>query len=96
MPHLPLYAMADNVQHQRNCNQGHSHDGEEIDLLIEQGHEGVVDKHPPEEIAGGSALAQNQGGHGQREEGEGGNSIDDGIQIEMFGRANRTNQWPEP
>ena len=75
------------TQRQRNGHQGHSHDGEEIDLLVGQVYEGmVVDKHQPEGVAGGSAPTQNQGGHGQREEGEGDDGIDDGIQIEMFGQ----------
>ena len=70
------------TQCQCNGHQSQSHDGEEIDLLVGQVHEGMVDKHQPEGVAGGSVPTQNQGGHGRREEGEG----DDGIQIEMFGQ----------
>lgn len=81
------------TQCQCNGHQGHSYDGEEIDLLVRQVYEGmVVDKHQPEGVAGGSAPTQNQGGHGRREEGEG----DDGIQIEMFGQRQACDDLCQP
>ena len=84
------------TQCQCNGHQGHSPDEEEIDLLVGQVHEGMVDKHQPEGVAGGSAPTQNQGGHGRCEKGEGYDGIDDGIQIEMFGQRQACDDLCQP